>query len=68
MDVLKSEVNKLNIVYWKVLNTALYHTKVLLGFSSKHTQVDIPLKESMDKIKDEDKFDKNKQEVEKNDD
>ena len=42
MDVLMSEVNQLNIVYWKVLNTALYHTKVLLGFSSKHTQVDIP--------------------------
>lgn len=31
-----------NIVYMGVLNTALYYTKVCLGFSFKHTQVDIP--------------------------
>ena len=30
------------IVYMGVLNTALYYTKVCLGFSFKHTQVDIP--------------------------
>lgn len=26
----------------EVLNTALYYTKVCLGFSSKHEKVDIP--------------------------
>lgn len=31
-----------NIVYMGVLNTALYYTKVCLGFLFKHTQVDIP--------------------------
>lgn len=31
-----------NIVYMEVLNTALYYTKVCLGFSSKHEKVDIP--------------------------
>lgn len=33
---------QLNIVYVEVLNTALYYTKVCLGFSSKHEKVDIP--------------------------